>query len=355
MNYIGSKKTLLPFLEEVIYQIVPSKAFTLIDLFAGTGAVGQHFKKNGHTIIANDLQYYSYVLNKNYIENSHTLTFKKLEKQLPTLQRVHEAKRAEWVCNYLDTLEGEEGFIYQNYCLGGTQGKEFERQYFSDENGKKVDTLRKQIENWKNTQAINAQEYYFLLTTLLENIDKVANTASVYGAFLKHLKKSAQKPFLMAPAYFEYSTQPHQVFNQPAEQLIHQVKAEVLYLDPPYNHRQYAPNYHLLETIARFDAPTLKGKTGLRDYSNQISQFAQKKAVKAAFEYLISHAQAQYIFLSYNNEGLLSLEDIKQIMSKRGKYGFITKNYQRFKADRDENRQHIANSVEEYLHYVVID
>ncbi|OQC60185.1 MAG: Modification methylase FokI [Bacteroidetes bacterium ADurb.Bin012] len=352
MNYIGSKKSLLQFLEESIYQIVDKKDFTFLDLFAGTGIVGQHFKSKGHKVTANDLQYYSFVLNKNYIENHQILKFIKLENELEDLKNIDYKKRADFVCKYLDNLELKEGFVYKNYCLGGTKNNEFERQYFSDENGKKVDTIREKIEEWKNENKINDNEYYFLLATLIENIDKVANTASVYGAFLKQLKKSAQQNFSMKPANFVLNDNEHNVYNEDIENLIETVQGDVLYLDPPYNHRQYAPNYHLLETIAKYDNPKIKGKTGLRDYSEQKSKFSQKKDVLKSFENIIQKAKVKYIFLSYNNEGLMTEEEVKAIMSKRGKYGVFKKEYSRFKADKTENRNHVASSVVEYLHYV---
>lgn len=353
MNYIGSKKSLLNFLEQAILEIVEEEHFTLLDLFAGTGAVGQHFKKLGNQIIANDLQYYSYVLNKNYIENYQYLAFDRLATELTDLQNIELKLRADYVCQYLDTIDSIEGFIYNNYCLGGTQNKEHIRQYYSDENGKKTDAIRQKIESWKVNNLINENEYFFLLATLLENIDKVANTASVYGAFLKKLKKSAQKPLQMLPAHFIMNDLEHQVFNENVETLIEKIEGNVLYLDPPYNHRQYAPNYHLLETIARYDNPKISGKTGLREYSQQKSNFAIKKEVLQSFEGIVSKAKVKYIFLSYNNEGLMSLEEVEKIMSKRGKYGRFTTNYSRFKADKDLSRNHKANAVIEYLHYVI--
>ena len=352
MNYIGSKKSLLNFLEKSIYKITESKDFTFLDLFAGTGIVGHHFKQKGHKVIANDLQYYSYVLNRNYIGNHQILKFKKLESKIKNLNQKNYEKRASYICQYLDNLNGSKGFIYQNYCLGGTKGKEFERCYFSDENGKKMDAIRQKIQYWKKNNLINDDEYYFLLATLIENIDKVANTASVYGAFLKKIKKSAQNIFAMKPAMFHYNNQEHDVYNTDIESLIKKVNGDVLYLDPPYNHRQYAPNYHILETIAKYDNPTIKGKTGLRDYSVQKSNFCQKKEVLQSFDNVIKNAQVKYIFVSYNNEGLMTTKDIKEILSQRGEYGIFHQEYNRFKADKDNNRKHKANSVTEYLHYV---
>ncbi|NBR95045.1 MAG: modification methylase [Proteobacteria bacterium] len=354
MNYIGSKKSLLQFLEESIYQVVGTKNFTFLDLFAGTGAVGQHFKSKGHRVIANDLQYYSFVLNKNYLENYEVLKFLSLENELMGLKNSNYQDRANFVCQFLDNLSFTEGFIFANYCLGGKQNQEFQRQYFSDENGKKIDTIRKQIQEWQENSKITSGEYYFLLATLLENADKVANTASVYGAFLKQLKKSAQQKFLMKPASFVLSGNNHIVYNENIETLIDQVEGDVLYLDPPYNQRQYASNYHLLETIAKYDNPTIAGKTGLRDYLNQKSKFSQKTAVLESFANIIQKAKAKYIFLSYNNEGLMTLNEIENIMSQRGKYGVFTTKYNRFKADKTNNRNHKNDSVIEYLHYIKI-
>ena len=354
MNYIGSKKSLLQFLEESIYQVVGKNDFIFLDLFAGTGAVGQHFKSKGHTIIANDLQYYSFVLNKNYIENYEILKFLSLENELMGLKNLDHKERANFVCNFLDNLTLTEGFIFNNYCLAGTINQEFQRQYFSDENGKKIDTIRKKIQEWQENSKITSHEYYFLLATLLENADKVANTASVYGAFLKQLKKSAQQKFFMKPANFVLSNNKHSVYNENIETLISQVEGDVLYLDPPYNHRQYAPNYHLLETIVKYDNPAIAGKTGLRNYVNQKSKFSQKTAVLKAFASIIQQAKVKYIFLSYNNEGLLTMQEIENIMSCRGNYGVFTTKYSRFKADKTKNRNHKNDSVIEYLHYIKI-
>ena len=353
MNYIGSKLSLLPFLEKSINQIVDKDCKIFCDLFAGTGIVGTHFKKKGYKIIANDLQYYSYVLNKQYIDNHEELEFNGLVAEIPDLQNINIADRKDKVCFYLSNMAGKKGFIYQNYSLSGTKGKEFERLYFSDENAKKCDALRDKIQDWSDSKKINEKEYFFLLASLLEVVDKHANTASVYGAFLKEMKKSAQKVFSLIPANLIINEQAHKVFNEDANSLIKKIETDILYLDPPYNERQYCSNYHILETIAKNDKPLMFGKTGLRDYKKQKSEYCSKRTVRNAFEDLILNAKARYIFLSYNNEGLLSLDDVKEIMSQKGKYGFFTQGYNRFKADK--NRNYKTNKTVEYLHYCICD
>lgn len=327
MNYIGSKFKLSDF---IIYQIQKITGNNLKDkvfceLFAGTGIISRKLKTKVKQVIINDLEYYSYTLNRNYIGNYKAFDYTK---------KLH----------FLNQIEGKEGFIYKNYCLGSGS----ERLYFSDENGKKIDAIRLKIEEWNTKQSITEDEYFFYLASLLEAADKVANTASVYGAFLKKLKKTAQKKIHLQPAYYAEHENSHQVFNENSNDLIQKIEGTILYLDPPYNARQYGANYHLLNTIALYDKFEPKGKTGLRQY--QKSQYCKKTDVADAFEVLIRNANFKYIFLSYNNEGLMSEDFIINTMKKYGKYDLVTKNYQRFKADKDKNRQHKAKSTIEYLH-----
>jgi adenine-specific DNA-methyltransferase len=328
MNYIGSKNKLSNFIKTTVYSVAGKDLSEKIfcDLFAGTGIVGRNFKQEVKKVISNDFEYYSYVLNRNYIGNNLQIANK------------------EQLIADLNNIKPKNGFIYTNYC----KGESGERQYFSDENGKKIDAIRTKISTWKRTNTIDDNTYYFLLASLLESADKVANTASVYGAYLKHLKKSAQKELILSPAEFEINEYKNDVYNFDSNLLIKQIEGDILYLDPPYNARQYGANYHLLNTIAKYDAFTPKGKTGLRDYNK--SKYCSSNLVKAEFEELIKNARFKYIFLSYNNEGLMSVEQIKEIMSKYGKYDLASTNYQRFKADTDKNRKHSAVKTEEYLH-----
>lgn len=329
MNYIGSKYSLLDFIHNTIHQFVETDLSdkTFCDIFAGTGIVGRSFKTKVKKIISNDMEYYSYVLNRNYIGNSTEIKDK--DKYIERLNNVQ---------------VNESGFIYNNYCMGSGS----ERQYFTDENGKKIDAIRKQIEEWRISGEITDDLYYYLLCSLLESADKIANTASVYGAFLKTIKKSALKEMKITPADFELDQNEHTVYMEDANQLIKKISGDILYLDPPYNARQYGANYHLLNTIAEYKEFIPKGKTGLREYLR--SKYCSTNTVKEEFEQIIKNANFKYIFLSYNNEGLMSTQDIKNIMSKYGKYDLVQQKYQRFKADKTENRNHKSDSTIEFLH-----
>lgn len=327
MNYIGSKYSLLDFLTETITVVVGTDTNkTFADLFAGTGVVGKTFKEKGYKVISNDIQYYSYVLNKHLIENTPPLDFKQIEA--------------------IKQLTGVEGFIYKNYCAGSGSG----RNYFTDENGKKCDAIRIEIERLKKYGEINEAQYFYLLASLINSIDKYANTASVYGAFLKKIKKSAAKEFQLELLPIIDGSKENKVYNDNISNVITQIGGDILYMDPPYNARQYCANYHVLETIAKYDNPQLKGKTGLRDYSKQKSDFCSARTVVDAFDDVLRHADFEYIFLSYNNEGLMPFEVIKNTMQKYGEYDRLSTDYRRFKADKDENRNIKANKTTEYLH-----
>lgn len=327
MNYIGSKHKLNPWILEIISKTVkkPLSELVFCDLFAGTGAVGRNFKPLVKQVIANDIEYYSYVLLQNYIGNHQKLNYENILEEL-------------------NNLAPQKGFIFENYCEGGIA----QRLYFSKENGQKIDAVRTGIEALKTSGDIDDGLYFFLLTSLIESADKVANTASVYGAFLKHIKKSAAKALILEPAIFDETENPHQVFCEDANFLVKKISGDVLYLDPPYNARQYGANYHLLNTIAKYDTFVPQGKTGLRNYEK--SNYCKKGEVTKSFEELIKNAQFQYVFLSYNNEGLMTEEEVKTIMKRYGKYSLKTKKYQRFKADKTENRKHKADATFEYLH-----
>lgn len=331
MNYIGSKYSLLDFLEATIKEVTGYREgdnYIFADLFAGTGIVGQTYKSKGCTVISNDIQYYSYVLNKHFIENTPKLDTTLLDT--------------------LNNLEPVEGFIYNNFCEGSGSG----RNYFSNENGMKCDAIRIELERLHNNGEISDNLYFYYLASLINSIDKYANTASVYGAFLKHIKKTAQKKF-------ELELLPviqgniGKVYNEDINLLTRRIQGDVLYLDPPYNARQYCSNYHVLETIARYDNPKLNGVTGLRDSSSQKSKFCSKRTVTQTFEDLIKTSKFKYIFLSYNNEGLMSLDTIKDVMSRYGEYNVFEKKYRRFKADKDKNRKISTDSTTEYLHCLI--
>ena len=341
MNYIGSKHSILDFIEESIIDVVgEDKKYTLCDIFAGTGVVGRRFKSIGYNVISNDNQYYSYVINKHFIENNSDITFNKLKQN-----------GIDNVFIYLNKLDNYKGFIYKNYTDEGTKGNELIRMYFTVENAIKIDSIRDKIEKWYKSNLINVNEYYYLITCLLESADKVANTASVYEAFLKNIKRKAQETLELKelPILINKDTS-NIVYKEDCNDLIKHISGDILYMDPPYNERKYSTNYHILETIAYGDMPEIKGKAGVR-CDGVISKFNSRRNALNALEDIIKNAKFKYIFLSYNDEGIMKIDDIKRIMEKYGKYKRYEKNHKRYKASKDKEIE--KRTTIEYLHVLI--
>ncbi len=345
MNYIGSKYSLLHFIEDIFHKVSDGDEKTVCDIFAGTGAVGRLFKKMGKRVLANDIQYYAYALNKAYIELNESPLFAELRRKYKAEFSRYGAGddgSIEMALAFVNSLPGFPGFIAKNY---GPDGK---RLYYTRENAEKADAIRQAISEWLAEGVINEQEYFYLLASLLEAIDQVANTASVYGAYLKKFKQSALKPLRLKPLTLYNHVTGCRAFRLDANELIEEIECDALYLDPPYNHRQYGANYHVLETIAAYDHPELTGVTGMRDY--QRSRYCQPRAAPEALEHLIANARTRHILMSYNDEGVLSFDEIRRILSLRGEPVTFSHAYNRFKAD--SNREYKRDATVEFLHYV---
>jgi adenine-specific DNA-methyltransferase len=146
----------------------------------------------------------------------------------------------------------------------------------------------------------------------------------------------------------------HLAFNEDGADLIGRVDCDVLYMDPPYNHRQYCTNYHVLETIARYDCPKVYGITGLRPHADQKSDFCRKNHALPALDLMVQSTSARYVFLSYNSEGLMPRADIVDTLSQYGQVEVVSRKHNRFRADVDrQNRVYKANHVQEYLFCLV--
>src|SRR3990167_1745189 len=212
MRFVGCKRRLLPFIHNAILnnQI---EGQTFCDLFAGTATVGQYFKQQGYQIISNDLLYVSYVMQKVKIEINVMPTFEKLAKHLVFAFNIQN-QYAQAVIDYLNALKGIEGFVYQNYSLGGTQHQTIQRLYYSDENAKKIDAIRELIEAWKQLALINDDEFFILLYALLDEASNHANTTGTMSSFLKRLEAKAKRIIKLKLPVITDSDYQHQVYCQ---------------------------------------------------------------------------------------------------------------------------------------------
>lgn len=301
MRYIGNKEKILKEIEEVVENNeLNKKCKSFCDAFSGTSTVGEFFKDK-FKIIANDNLYMSYVIS---------------QAKLNTPDGKYSGLGFDPFEYFNTTDEIIEGFIYKNYSPGGSQ-----RKYFSKENAGKIDFIRWKIEDWKQKQVITDKEYYYLIASLLESVSKVANVAGVYGAYLKDWDPRAVKTMKYIPVQItnESAKTENVVYNKKIEDLIENIEGDILYLDPPYTKNQYSVQYHLLETIARYDSPQIKGKTGARDTSSQTSDFSKDGKVHIEFERIIAKAKFKYIIVSYSTAGIMSKEYIENVLKRYGK------------------------------------
>lgn len=344
MKYIGNKTRLLGFIESSLISAKVPLVGTFADIFAGTASVGFHFKKIGMKIISNDIMTYSYHLQKTMLELNEEPKFQRLKKLLNLNSSTSLAELLEVVSN----IEPKKGYFFDNFSPAGIS----KRQFFTNENGQIIDGIRDALEEWRELEVVDEREFHYLLASLINAADHVANMSGTYGAFLKIWRSVALKRLSLQPIEIFDNKQRNQVTLGNSLEVIKSISGDILYLDPPYNSRQYASNFHVMESLAVWDKQDLRGVVGLRNYENQKSAFSSKKEATAAFKDLISNSHFKYIVLSYNNEGIINRKDIIEMLDSRGKLLEFVTDYKRFRTERDhEKRQYrqVGDKVSEHL------
>ena len=314
---------------------------TFFDAFSGSASVGAFFKKD-YNIISNDILYFSYILQRGLITLNHTPSFSNIEISSNKENNVIR------VLDYLNHLPITEGFIYKHYTPASLIYDGIERKYFSEYNGGKIDTIRNKIEEWFNDSQINEDEYYYLLTSLLYAVQKVSNISGTYGAYNKFWDPRSKRDIALKPIQVITSNNHHIAYNSNIFHIIDKINTDIVYIDPPYNSRQYIDNYHLLETIAKNDNPIIKGKTGIRAYSsNEKSSFCSVISVRKEFKNLLNLVNARTVLISYNSNGILKKDEIINIIES-SKFRFVSVYefaYRRFKS----NQKNANETLFEYI------
>ncbi|WP_462421306.1 DNA adenine methylase [Salinicoccus sp. Marseille-QA3877] len=327
MRYLGNKTKLLKLIENVIDEH-NIKGETFADLFSGTGVVGDYFKDK-YKIISNDSLYYCYILNKAKLENNEIPQFK-------SFYRNYNCDIFLWL-NSLPSKDKSKCFVYNNYTPKGN------RKFFTEKNGIKIDSIRLEIENLKIKNQIDDNEYNFLIASLIESITKFSNISGTYEAFLKHWDKRALNDFIISPLNFKNTLKLRgsEVFQKDANILAREISGDIAYLDPPYTVTQYISAYHMFETIARYDYPEIKGIGGKRDRNGQNSFYSQRSRVLHQFEDLFRQLNFKHILLSYNNKGLVDLEELISLAKTFAKDNIVhvkTINYREYRNHRVRNK-----------------
>ena len=301
IRYIGGKRHLLNSIVNEI-QSLTENVRTVIDIFSGSGIVSTCLKNSGYNVIGNDFLYFAYVLGRGTVALSKIPRFENLGIDNP-LDCLNSLKLGD------TDISVDDCFIYQNY----SPHNDTKRMYFQENNALKIDLIRLTIEKWKHKALITDDEYFYLLASLVGSVPYVSNIAGVYGAYLKHWDARTYNLLELKPPDIIENNVTIEFYNEDCCSLLPKISGDLLYADPPYNSRQYLPNYHILETVARYDYPAIHGVTGMRDYSNQRSDFCVARKVEDAFRNMIEEANVRYILISYNNEGLLSTDRLKEL------------------------------------------
>lgn len=297
MRYLGSKTMLLEQIKQLTCEFENG---TFCDPFGGIGTVGAFMKKNGYHVITGDLLNFAHFFQRSLIEFDSTVTFDRLKKylHLDTLDQLEQ---------YMSSIAVQDGWLIQQYAV--------ERSYFTLDNAYHIQACIDYIGKWSENGIINDKERILLLASLINSFDKVANTAGTYYAFLKQYYRKAQKTF----HFFLFS--PIAGINGKsylldANELVKKTKCDVLYLDPPYNARDYGAYYHLPETVSLGIVPKPSGKSGVYR-SGKRSVYNSRHATEA-FQELVESADAKCIIFHYTDAGLINMDMAKEILQKKG-------------------------------------
>ncbi|MGI9255802.1 MAG: DNA adenine methylase [Salinispira sp.] len=319
-RYLGNKYKLLGFIEDIISEKCDS-VNSLCDIFAGTGVVGERFNSPHIKIISNDFLFANYVCLYTFLDTDkdlHAIISQKID--------------------YLNNLLGNK----ENYF-----SKHFGGRYFTKDNARKIGIIREEID--KITQ--NESEKNVLICSLIYAADKVANTVGHYDAFHKKLTMLQPVKLLVPDVRYAHNAC-NQIYREDANTLIRKISCDVLYIDPPYNSRQYSDAYHLLENLAEWKKPKVIGVGKKMDRLHIKSAYCLKNAA-CAFRDLIKNANCKHILFSYNNTGIskdgrsnarMNDTEILQILKNKGDVEIFEKNYKAFttgKSNGENNTERI--------------
>jgi adenine-specific DNA-methyltransferase len=303
IKYLGSKRLLL---DDIYEHVQGPDVKTVLDVFSGTARVGHHLKKKGLQVFANDLGTYAAVLASCYVSADY--------------EKYHNEASA-YVRRYNENPGRLRGYFTETFCE--------KSRFFKPENGERVDFIREDIE----TLVEDPQLKDILLAALMEAADRVDSTCGIQMAYLKSWAPRAHKPLeLRVPELLPASPYGDcEAYQLDALDFVKEVSGDAAYLDPPYNQHSYLGNYHVWETLCKWDRPEDYGIACKRvDVRTRKSKFNRKKEAAEAFKEVIDNLNVKKIVVSFNDEGFISKQEMEGILSTRGPVQVITKDYKRY-------------------------
>ena len=331
MRYIGSKNRILDFIDETIIRTYGDYSnATMADLFAGTGCVGEMFKKRGAKVISNDYMYFSYAM------------------QIAKIKRNKLPRNYQRIIEELNGLKGQEGFFFREYTESGPGN----RNYFSENNAIKIDAMCLYLNGMLECGSISQEEFYFYKASLIDAVTKVSNTSGTYGSFLKINDNRKYKDIVIEPLVVTNNDKKNECYCEDITEVINHVSGDILYLDPPYNNRQYPPYYHILETVTLYDDPNIYGKTGRRHYDNMLSPLCMKEKAISTMVNIIKDATFRDIYISYSTDGIMPYKDLCEELKAYGSVEVFFKDYRRYKANSNGTIEDDRGKLKEIIIYV---
>ncbi len=291
IKYLGSKRVLVPAIVELIRSL--PRASSVLDLFSGTSRVGHALKKIGHRVVANDHNAYAATLAKCYVQADSDRWLSVAEK----------------LVGEMNALAGEDGYFTRTFCQ--------DSRFFQPKNGRRVDRIRREIEEKSLAPELKA----VMLTSLMEAADRVDSTTGVQMAYLKKWAARAHNDLCLRPPKLLPRASAGKGFAHELDafEAAQTFEVDVAYLDPPYNQHKYLGNYHIWETLVRWDAPEAYGIARKRDDCKiRRSAFNSKPMFKSSVIQLLASLRARYILLSFSDEGYLSRPELESMLKEHG-------------------------------------
>jgi len=352
-RYIGAKSKIIDEVLNGIGEIVGKEAH-ITDLMCGTAAVCAALREQGYQVTANDIMTYPYhharvVLHftkppefegaKEFI--SHYGGYREQISLFPPTPYIQ-------MLNALNNVPAIKGYFWQEFSMAGTpRNTDKPRNYFTPENAMKIDGIRFHLAQLQHNRTISDLEYSLLIHDLIMASNDVANIAGTYGHYLSKTVARASVPVELTPTALLLldDKMKHTVLQGSAEEVAGKISCDLCYIDPPYMKRQYAANYHLLETLARGDEPEAIGVSGLRPWRDQYSNFCTKTKIRDSFRRIFSDMDCPHFLVSYSEDGLLSIQDLVDLFSEFGVVTVTKFLNKRFKS----NDSRLGSTVTEYL------
>jgi adenine-specific DNA-methyltransferase len=300
MRYFGSKASVSGAVLDIVTQHVTSGSFC--DPFGGVGTVGAAAKKRGFRAVSGDHLAFAYAFQVARIESQRLPRFARLRDQ--------GIEGADNVQALLNGEPGRDGWLVREYAM--------KRKFFAEPNARNIEAARARIATWQNAGLLTRRELAVLLASLINSVDRVANTAGTYYSHLKHWDRKAARSWLFEWVMPVTGKPGCRALLGEAATLAGREHWDVLYLDPPYNARAHASYYHLPETLARGGEPSVVGLAGVPQGPKQRSDFCSRRLALPALEALLARSRFSLLVFHYAEHGLISLPDLRRCLAAHG-------------------------------------